>query len=238
MTIIQQPSAITADNLTAKQINALTATMTGKPAKRAATKADAIKRFIKEAEAIFETGAYGQADFILNASGFEVAQGNLQIALEEHEEQVAELDGALNVVETSEGETGFWAQTDEGPVWTAVQPEAPAEEDDAPLGQPPLRNVVPMTAEEQAEYDAVMKTEAPEAPAKPAAPRRGAFAGKSFKVNGGADAANPYRPSSKSFEAFKLVQNNPGINFEEFLAKGGRVRTLQEDVKAGRIREA
>ena len=66
--------------------------------------------------------------------------------------------------------------------------------------------------------------------------RAASLSGKKMRVVGGGTATNPYRVGSKSHEAFELVRNNPDLTFEEFKKLGGRVRTLQEDVKAGRVR--
>jgi hypothetical protein len=65
--------------------------------------------------------------------------------------------------------------------------------------------------------------------------RRGSLAGKAFQLAAG--ATNPYRENTLSHAAFELVRDNAGITFEGFVEKGGRVRTLQEDVKAGRVIE-
>lgn len=66
--------------------------------------------------------------------------------------------------------------------------------------------------------------------------RASSLKGFRLRVVGGASAANPYRIGSLSHKAFDLVQQNPDLTFEDFKEMGGRVRTLQEDVKAGRIR--
>lgn len=68
--------------------------------------------------------------------------------------------------------------------------------------------------------------------------RQSSLKGQTFKVVGGKDAANPYRSGSKSAAAFDWLQRNPGASYEDFKAAGQRVRTLQEEVKAGRIRAA
>jgi hypothetical protein len=65
--------------------------------------------------------------------------------------------------------------------------------------------------------------------------RQSSLKGKNLMLIGGMDAKNPYRVSTLSHIAFEIVRNNPGLTFEEFVAKGGRVRTLQEDVKHGRV---
>lgn len=90
------------------------------------------------------------------------------------------------------------------------------------------------------EAEEVVAEEVAPAEAKPKAAKSRAskLDGLTFKVNGGKQADNPYREGTKSFAAFKLVQDNPGISFEEFKAQGGRVRTLQEDLRNSRIRSS
>ena len=95
-----------------------------------------------------------------------------------------------------------------------------------------IKVVAEIVTEAEAEAPAPKKEAAP---AK-RGPRQEAATGKRFKVVGGDDAANPYRQSTLSHAAFELVKAHPGISYEEFKAKGGRVRTLTEDLRAGRVR--
>lgn len=57
-----------------------------------------------------------------------------------------------------------------------------------------------------------------------------------ISVIGGKNAANPYREGTKSYEAFKLLQDNPGMTRAEFVKAGGRTRTLTHGLKVGQLR--
>ena len=63
--------------------------------------------------------------------------------------------------------------------------------------------------------------------------RSASLTGKTLSIAEG--VANPYRDGTKSHEAFSWLASNDGATFEDFKAAGQRVRTLQEDVKNGRV---
>ena len=105
--------------------------------------------------------------------------------------------------------------------------------DEAPPARP-TANQQQLTNEAATNEAATNEAEEPKAKAKRAP--RGQFAGKRLSIVGGKEASNPYRAGTRSAEAFAMVQNEPGITYEDFLARGGRARTILEEAKAGRLR--
>jgi hypothetical protein len=76
----------------------------------------------------------------------------------------------------------------------------------------------------------VAKEKKPRAPK--GEPRKTKFAGKTLtaKVD-----ENPRRTGSFGFKSMKIIMDNPGITFEDFLKKGGRAKDLAWDVDAGSV---
>ena len=60
----------------------------------------------------------------------------------------------------------------------------------------------------------------------------GGFAGMKLKS---AVKENPRREGSHGHGSFQVVLDNPGITYEDFIAKGGRVQNLRKDVELKRI---
>ena len=68
------------------------------------------------------------------------------------------------------------------------------------------------------------------------ADRQPTLKGYRLSVVGGKDAANPFRPGSKSHATFAMVQANPGKTYEELRDMGARMRTITHSTKQGWIR--
>jgi hypothetical protein len=62
--------------------------------------------------------------------------------------------------------------------------------------------------------------------------RSGDYAGHKLKS---AVDANPRREGSHGAASFQIVLDNPGISYEDFIAKGGRPQNLRKDITLGRI---
>ena len=60
----------------------------------------------------------------------------------------------------------------------------------------------------------------------------GSFAGMKLKS---AVKENPRREGSHGHGSFQIVLENPGLTYEDFIAKGGRVQNLRKDVELKRI---
>ena len=73
------------------------------------------------------------------------------------------------------------------------------------------------------------------APEKPAgkAGRKSKFEGKKLSA---LVEDNPRRKNSHGFRSLQIVIDNPGIAYEDFLAKGGRLTDLRWDIEHGSIK--
>lgn len=71
-----------------------------------------------------------------------------------------------------------------------------------------------------------------EAKPKGRAPGTGTYNGHKLRAVG---KENPRREGSHGAASFQIVLDNPGITYEDFIAKGGRPQNLRKDIGANRI---
>lgn len=64
-------------------------------------------------------------------------------------------------------------------------------------------------------------------------PARSQFAGKHLYPAGGAKKENPRRAGSKGWISMKVIIDNPGVLYEDFIKKGGRGTDLAWDIAHG-----
>lgn len=160
-------------------------------------------------------------------------------ALKAVEKAVKELDGDLldkayvtgyEAADIGQGQTQAWA--------VKVLTEA------SPAIMTKLQQALGNTAEVVSTYEPKAEPKPLPSPASEEEPkakrtsngRNSPYRGKKIFINGGKDAANVYRPGSKSHAAFEFVQKNPGTKFEDLRELGVRIRTVTEMLRHGMAR--
>lgn len=91
-------------------------------------------------------------------------------------------------------------------------------------------------AEQEAEEEADKEAERQTKKGRQSNGRNSPSKGCRISIVGGKDAANPYRPGSKSHAAFEFLQKHPGTLFEDLQGFGIRIRTVTEMLRHGQAR--
>lgn len=65
--------------------------------------------------------------------------------------------------------------------------------------------------------------------------RKSKYTGMKLTASAEAKKANPRKEGSHGYRSMEIIRNNPGITYEEFIAKGGRGNDLEWDVTKGNV---
>lgn len=77
-------------------------------------------------------------------------------------------------------------------------------------------------------------TKAPKEKKASGGPRKGSRREVSVSIPKGTE--NPYRVATASHKAFEIAEANPGLTFNQLVAKGGRANTLAEMMREGLLK--